>query len=152
MSFDKKISDIFGINQLPEERKNLPVVVEGPVSEVSTEDATVDSDYNYARKNIRDLIERGMIDLEDIASIAKQSEAPRAYEVMNGILKTILDANKDLLSIADTKKKIKLLTSNALNDPKTVNNNLIVAPTNKINQLLAKMEEDEKKVFEIDNE
>lgn len=145
MSFDKKISELFGIDQLPvDQSSNLPAVVpEAPVSSTNTDDATVDGDYNYARKNIRELIERGMIDLEDIASIAKQSESPRAYEVMSTILKTVIDANKDLLTLAKAKKEIKQLPSGTGAPPGTVNNNLIVAPTSKINKLLEQLEKDE---------
>lgn len=142
MSFDKKIADIFNINQLPEEKKNLPALPEAPVATNSTEDAIVDSDYNYARKNLRELIEKGMIDLEEIATIAKQSESPRAYDAMTVLLKTVLDANKDLLALAKAKKEIKAAAA-PQQDGKTVNNNLIVAPTSKINKLLAQMEEDE---------
>ena len=145
MSFDKKISELFGIDQLPvDQSSNLPAVVpEDPVSSTNTDDATVDGDYNYARKNIRELIERGMIDLEDIASIAKQSESPRAYEVMSTILKTVIDANKDLLTLAKAKKEIKQLPSGTGAPPGTVNNNLIVAPTSKINKFLEQLEKDE---------
>jgi hypothetical protein len=144
MSFDKKISELFGIDQLPVDQSKLPAVVpEAPVSSTNTDDATVDGDYNYARKNIRELIERGMIDLEDIASIAKQSESPRAYEVMSTILKTVIDANKDLLTLAKAKKEIKQLPSGTGTPPGTVNNNLIVAPTSKINRLLEQLEQDE---------
>jgi hypothetical protein len=144
MSFDKKISELFGIDQLPVDQSKLPAVVsEVPVSSTNTDDATVDGDYNYARKNIRELIERGMIDLEDIASIAKQSESPRAYEVMSTILKTVIDANKDLLTLAKAKKEIKQLPAGTGTPPGTVNNNLIVAPTSKINRLLEQLEQDE---------
>jgi hypothetical protein len=144
MSFDKKISELFGIDQLPVDQSKLPSVVpEAPVSSTNTDDATVDGDYNYARKNIRELIERGMIDLEDIASIAKQSESPRAYEVMSTILKTVIDANKDLLTLAKSKKEIKQLPSGTGAPPGTVNNNLIVAPTSKINKFLEQLEKDE---------
>ena len=137
MSFDKKISELLGMDQLPVDQSKLPAVVpEAPVSSTNTDDATVDGDYNYASKNIRELIERGMIDLEDIASIAKQSESPRAYEVMSTILKTVIDANKDLLTLAKAKKEIKQLPSGTGAPPGTVNNNLIVAPTSKINKFL----------------
>lgn len=153
MSFDKKISEIFNIDPLPEASNNVPALPEAPVSTASTEDAIVDTDYNYARKNLRELIEKGMIDLEEIASIAKQSESPRAYEVMNGLLKTVLDANKDLLALADAKKKIKAPIAGAQStDSKTVNNNLIVAPTSKINKLLAQMEAEEDGIIDIETE
>jgi len=145
VTFNKRMSDTLGIpieaefvektqqNQLVTTDELDPIVV--------NEDANVDADYAYARKNLRDLIERGMSDLEEIASIARSSENPRAFEVMNGILKTVMDANKDLLELAKSKKDLK--QTNIPNTTKTVNNNLIVAPTSKIQQIIEDLENNE---------
>jgi hypothetical protein len=58
-------------------------------------------------------------------------------------LKTVIDANKDLLTLAKAKKEIKQLPAGTGTPPGTVNNNLIVAPTSKINRLLEQLEQDE---------
>jgi hypothetical protein len=41
--------------------------------------------------------------------VAKTSEHPRAFEVVGGLIKTLVDANKDLL---DIQKKLKDLKKN----------------------------------------
>lgn len=66
-----------------------------------------DNDYEYARQNLYDVIEKGSSALEDIMDIAKQSESPRAFEVATNLIKTMVEANKDLLELAKTKKELE---------------------------------------------
>ena len=81
----------------------------------------VEDDYDYARRNLRDLIDSGMGDLDRVMEIARQSESPRAFEVATNLLKTLTDTNKDLLELAKKKKdltqekeKVQTVTNNAL--------------------------------------
>ena len=81
----------------------------------------VEDDYDYARRNLRDLIDSGMGDLDRVMEIARQSESPRAFEVATNLLKTLTDTNKDLLELAKKKKdltqekeKVHTVTNNAL--------------------------------------
>lgn len=81
------------------------------------------NDYEYARRNLYDVIEKGSSALEDIMDVAKQSESPRAYEVVTNLIKTMVDANKDLLQLAKTKKELETKEPEAA---KVTNNNLFV--------------------------
>lgn len=86
--------------------------------------ADKNNDYEYARRNLYDVIEKGSTALEDIIDVAKQSESPRAYEVVTNLIKTMVDANKDLLTLAKTKRDIE---RNSEPDQKNItNNNLFV--------------------------
>ena len=69
--------------------------------------AEKNDDYEYARRNLYDVIEKGNNALEDIMDVAKQSESPRAYEVVTNLIKTMVDANKDLLQLAKTRKELE---------------------------------------------
>mgnify|MGYP006268864565 CR=1 FL=1 len=82
-------------------------------------------DYEFARSNLYDLINKGSLALEDIIDVAKQSESPRAFEVVTNLLKTMVDANKDLLDLAKKQKELEKRDENP-DAPKTVNNNLIL--------------------------
>lgn len=81
------------------------------------------NDYEYARRNLYDVIEKGSTALEDIMDIAKQSESPRAFEVVTNLIKTMVDANKDLLQLAKTRKELEAKDPEAA---KVTNNNLFV--------------------------
>ena len=122
---DKKMNELLGIYQEPIEMEIIEPDNSYPAP--GADDSAVDADYAYARKNLRELIEKGMSDLESVSDIARQSESPRAYEVMNAILKSMVDANKDLLDLAKRKKDLKAPMPGAA--PKNVNNNLFVGST-----------------------
>ena len=84
--------------------------------------AAENNDYEYARRNLYDIIEKGSAALEDIVDVAKQSESPRAYEVLTNLLKTLAETNKDLLELAKKDKELK--RDDIVPENKTINNNL----------------------------
>lgn len=82
---------------------------------------TADADYEFARKNIYELIAQGSDALRELADIAQISQHPRAYEVYSNLLKTIVDTNKDLMNLKKTQKEVSGEAG-----PRTVNQNLIM--------------------------
>ena len=102
----KTLSEALGIEHqeiLPpvKSQKVLPV----PQLEV-TEDQDQKSDYVLARSTFRDLIDKGNDAIEGIADLAKQSESPRAYEVMATLMRTVADTTKDLFDLQKRKKDL----------------------------------------------
>ena len=95
---------------------------------------TEKNDYEYARQNMYDIIEKGTSALEDIVDIARQSESPRAFEVVTNLIKTLADANKDLMDLA--KKNKELSKPDASNENKTVNNNLFVGSSSELLKMI----------------
>ena len=83
--------------------------IEPYVKESNTEVVPVDSiedDAEYARQNLRKLIDKGSIAADHIVEIAKQSEHPRAFEVAANMMKNLAEMNKDLLEIQKRKKDL----------------------------------------------
>ena len=110
MSFENKMGEILQIEPSKQE-----------VLSPDNSNKDVEDDYDYARRNLRDLIDSGMGDLDRVMEIARQSESPRAFEVATNLLKTLTDTNKDLLELAKKKKDLKqekektqTVTNNAL--------------------------------------
>ena len=95
---------------------------------------TEKNDYEYARQNMYDIIEKGQSALEDIVDIARQSESPRAFEVVTNLIKTLADANKDLMDLA--KKNKEVTKPDASNETKTVNNNLFVGSSSELLKMI----------------
>lgn len=87
----------------------------------------IDDDYEFARTNIINIISKGTGALDDMAEVARQSESPRAYEVLTNQIKTLIDANKDLLELA--KKKQDLKPKEKQNEKVTNNNLFVGSPT-----------------------
>jgi len=116
-------------------------VVEGKIvqrTEVPTDDK-IDKDYEYARSNFYNVIESGTEALEQMLDVAKASEHPRAYEVVSTIMKTLVDANKDLVKMSTDKLKVEDEVGDTAPKLGTTNNNLFVGSTNELQQLLKDM-------------
>ena len=120
----------------------LDDVVEGKVIErveVPT-DNKIDKDYEYARSNFYNVIESGTEALEQMLDVAKASEHPRAYEVVSTIMKTLVDANKDLVKMSTDKIKAESeIGGEEVPKGLTTNNNLFVGSTNELQQLIKDM-------------
>ena len=91
-----------------------------------------DIDYNYARENYYNLIERNQDAVEEMLEIAKQSEHPRAFEVVGQLIKSGLDANKELMSLHKTRKELSIEKGGGVN----VNNAVFVGSTAELQKLL----------------
>jgi len=97
------LSEALGIEHEPETPPSV-VIETTVVEDVGTEDQQ--ADYALARKTFRALIDKGNNAIEDLTDLAKQSESPRAYEVLSTLMKTVSDTTKDLY---DLQKKTKEL-------------------------------------------
>lgn len=98
----------------------------------------IEDDYNFARCNIVNVIEKGQEALDGIMDVAMRSQHPRSYEVAATLMKTISDANKDLLELAKQKKNIE-----GVDSPQNVTNNLFVGSTADLQKLIKKTNEQE---------
>jgi len=97
--FEKKMEEVFDITPvekietLPAEKKELlPVNTEAL-------DQDLDDAYQQSKENLQGLIDQGTEAMQEILEIAKAGQHPRAFEVYGGLLKNMVDANKELLSI-----------------------------------------------------
>ena len=97
----EKLNDILYV-----ESSSVTEVVTKEIT-IVTEPTTSDDDYEYARNNLKGLIENGKSTLENIIYLAKEGESPRAYEVAGQLIKTLADTNKDLLDLAKKSKELK---------------------------------------------
>lgn len=100
---NEKIYEIFNIEPHVEETKQLPVEIQ----KTSEGGDDVEADYNLARNTLRDLVKKSSSTLDDAIILARNSEHPRAYEVVGQIIKAVSDVSKDLLALQKQKNDIK---------------------------------------------
>ena len=127
-----EISNSLGL--VPVENKDDKAPSTVVIEHVSDDEERADKDYQYARENFYNVIETGTKALEDMLDVAKASEHPRAYEVVSTIMKTLVDANKDLVAMSEKKAGPK--KNETESDNKTVNNNLFVGSTAELQAML----------------
>jgi len=141
---DEKISDFLGISmdkEVIEIKEEDFVVAEQPKprEHVSKENSNVEADYEYARNNLKGLIENGKDVIANMMYLAKETESPRAYEVAGQLIKTIADTNKDLLDLSKKVKDVKKDEAKEVESGVTnVNNTLFVGSTAELQQLIGK--------------
>lgn len=117
--------------------KNVQVEPPKPM----TREEEANNDHEYARKNMYDVIEKGTQALEELLSVATSSQHPRAFEVLATTMKTLVDANKELVNLS----KKKADEERNSDEPQTgsggnvTNNNLFVGTTHDLLKVLADM-------------
>jgi arsenate reductase-like glutaredoxin family protein len=87
---DKALSEALGIENAVE------IIPPKQVEIINTphEDDDIKADYNLSRRTFRDLINKGNAAMETLTDLAKESESPRAYEVLATMMRTIATPRK----------------------------------------------------------
>lgn len=98
----------------------------------------IQDDFEYARNNLKTIIDKGQTALDGILTIANGSEHPRAYEVAAALIKTMAETNKDLLELQKTKKVLQQENDT----PQNVTNNLYVGTTAELQKLISDKKDD----------
>jgi len=101
-TIDEKINDVLDVKPTEIVTKPVTTVIKKDTVIIDTTD-----DYEYARNNLKGLIENGKDAMENILFLAKEGESARTYEVVGQLIKTLADTNKDLLDLAKKSKELK---------------------------------------------
>ena len=131
-NIDEHLDEVFGIIEKP---KKDVVRAERVVPAITNDDSgSQEIDFQYARENLYNLIERGQDGLDELLEIAKASQHPRAFEVVGQLVDKLTTTNKELLNLHKSKKDIRSEKSG----PTSVNNNLFVGSTAELQKFLKK--------------
>ena len=107
-------------------------------SQVYIDKKDIKDDYEYSRKTYKDLIDTGVRSLDVLAELARESEHPRAFEVLSKTIKDIGDTTEKLMALQKSKKEI-----NKQDEEKKqiTNNNVFVGSTTDLQRILQKENE-----------
>jgi predicted house-cleaning noncanonical NTP pyrophosphatase (MazG superfamily) len=140
MKIDDRLSDIFDVPVTPELKNEVIDASTGEI--VTTDDQKIDSDYDKSRSNLHDLLAKGHEALTHALDVAKQSEHPRAFEVVGNLMKQLADVNQQLLDIHQQKQKLD--APKAGEKAKVTNNNAIfVGSTAELTKMIKNMNKGE---------
>lgn len=115
MNKNDALSEALGIENAVE---IIPPAKSTEIINTPHEEDDIKADYNLSRRTFRDLINKGNDAMESLTDLAKESESPRAYEVLATMMRTVADTTKDLY---DLQKKTKDLRGQDKNDQPNVN-------------------------------
>jgi|TARA_B100000085_G_scaffold129164_1_gene117593 hypothetical protein len=111
-------------------------------------DTKAADDFEYTRQIYHELIAKGTDALDDMAEVARQSEHPRAFEVLATMIKSVADVNGDLISLHNKKKNYYKPDPKALPSGVTTNN-LFVGSTTELQRMLKDAREEVDNVIDI---
>lgn len=110
--------------------KNLPAPVKNRPVDL---DKDVKDDYEFSRKTYKDLIYTGTRSMDVLAELARESEHPRAFEVLSQTIKNLGDVTKNLMDLQKSKKDLTVEDENA---KQVTNNNVFVGSTTDLQRML----------------
>jgi uncharacterized protein YsxB (DUF464 family) len=102
-------------------------------------DDSAKNDFEMARSNIHEVIQNGVFAMEKLSQIADASQHPRAFEVLAKLMETMLQANKDLLSLQKDIREIEAKDTPTNDEAKSVTNNLFVGSTAELQKVIENM-------------
>jgi hypothetical protein len=136
MKIDDNLSEVFDV---PAITKTSEVIDNSTGEIIQNPVEKIESDYDKSRNNLHDLLLKGQEALNAALEVAKQSEHPRAFEVVGNLMKQLADMNQQLMDVHQQKQK--------LDGPKaekvTNNNAIFVGSTAELNKLIKNMSKGE---------
>ena len=109
-------------------------------------DKDIKDDYEFSRETYKDLIKTGVNSLDVLAELARESEHPRAFEVLSTTIKNLGDTTEKLMSLQKSKMELDKKEGVEEDQKQITNNNVFVGSTTDLQRLL---QQDNEKI--IDN-
>ena len=125
---DGKLNDTFEVEVVED---SLPIE-----SSDDSDDRKEDTqtDYVQSRDNFYELVEKGKEALDGAMDIARETDQPRAYEVVAQLLKNVTDTNKEIIELQKRMEDLKAHERKLGNT--NINNALFVGSTADLQKML----------------
>jgi len=117
---EKKLNDVLGIDasyDVVETNKDI-------IPSEKKDEIVIKENYNNTINTLNNLIEVGEDSIATLLSVAKETEHPRAFEVVGQLLKVTGNLSKDLIELQMDMKR-----QGVKNKKEIVNNNVFVGNT-----------------------
>lgn len=105
MNIDNKLSEVFDVEPISETKSGDLITSKNEV--IPAQNEAVEHDYNATRANLHGLLQQGQEALYHALEVAKQSEHPRAFEVVGNLMKHLSDINHQLLDLHQKKQDLE---------------------------------------------
>ena len=120
----EKLDKVFEIVETPTPERVKPI---------NDTESISNTDFQYTRENLYNVIERGQDAMEGLLQVAQETEHPRAYEVVGQLMDKLTNANKELINLH---KQIKDINDDGKVKTQNVTNALFVGSTAELQKLL----------------
>ncbi len=133
MKIDETLSAEFGLAPM-----KATEVIDATGEVISHSNNKIEDDYEISRNNMRLLLQQGQEALNNAIEVAKQSEHPRAFEVVGNLMKQLADINQQLLDLHQQKQKLDT-PKDGVKKEVTNNNVIFTGSTSELNKLIKNM-------------
>ena len=112
------------------------------LTQVRDDSSDLTDDYDYSRDTYKRLVDKGQEAIDHMMELALQSDHPRAYEVLGGMLKNVSDMTDKLVSLHGNIEKVKAVKtaskggSESSSQPSVTNNNVFVGSTTDLQRFI----------------
>lgn len=120
------LSDIFDVELSETDQPLQELKATAQAAEIDS----LEKQREYVKSNLVKLIERGMNAVSDLNTIANSTEKSRDFEVMSGLIKTLVDTNIELLNV-EVAHKPKVELGTGKQEAGTINNNTVFVGSTK---------------------
>jgi len=96
----------------------------------------INDDYDYARSKYYNLAEKGDEAIDLMLDLARESEHPRAFEVLSNMLKQNAEVADRLMELQKKKKEVRLIDQKQLPNGNMTQNNVYVGSTTDLQRML----------------
>lgn len=118
---------------------DIPEKPQLPVSYEDTKRSEINDDYELSRKTYRSLLDKHMLTYDIMLEVARDSEHPRAFEVLSKIMKDIADVTDKLMELQKKREQIdtgKVQDFEPGSTNTTTTNNVFVGSTTDLQKML----------------
>ena len=128
MNSNDRLSEVFDVAPI----ENVQVL---PAPMMPQQNVNIDYDYETTRSNLHSILAQGQDALTHALNVAKNSEHPRAFEVVGGLMKHLSDINTQLLDLNKKKQQLDNPKSTSKEGPVT-NNSIFVGSTAELSKMI----------------
>lgn len=105
---DQFIDDLSG-EECEDTKFHPPICVNRDELDITHDESVRENakdDYEFVRKNLKQIIETNVKAMERLTKLASESESPRTFEVMSTYMKQMVEANESLMKLHKEVKDI----------------------------------------------
>ena len=101
-----------------------------------SEENDINDDYEFARGKYYNLADKGDEAIDLMLDLARESESPRAFEVLSNMLKQNAEIADRLMELQKKTKEIRLSDQKSLPNGSMTQNNVYVGSTTELQRML----------------
>jgi len=136
MKIDDRLSEVFDTPIITKTSVEGEIVDAATGEIIESSETKIEDDYDITRSNLRELLTTGQNALMHALEVAKQSEHPRAFEVVGNLMKQLADVNQQLMDLHQQKAKLDAPKNK---DTKVTNNAIFVGSTSELAKMIQNM-------------